>query len=388
MIITYETNSKSSESLYKGTTKFAPEVVPFAPILITCNSEWRPKQIESIVAHMFNNLRVPAVTVIPESLAAVFSYGTPTACVVNIGHEKTEVTPVIDFCIVETAQTVAHGVGGKLINDELVKLLPNLKPSQIEELKRSKIYEIPSDTSMSFFGEPSAPATSSLEDEGIVDVAAIVTSDNARELLAQREQAKQNGTQSEPKNMELPRNSFVDSNGNRIEVGTERFKGSETLLEQLSQAVGSTITKLDDISKRGDCWDNIVLVGGSTAIKGFVDAVLLSLQEHFIINRANTYSEIPSGLNTPGYSTPVSGGYGQLHTMGHGQVPTNIKIARMAEYFLGWKGHTREDTQFLGCQIAAKQIFTPGIASIDGAYISKEEFAERGAKHIWTLGLF
>ncbi|KAK7203854.1 actin-domain-containing protein [Myxozyma melibiosi] len=375
--------------LYRTTINLAPDATPFSPILMTSNSEWRPKQIESIISYVFNTLHVPAVTVIPESLAAVFSYASPTACVVNIGYEKTEITPVVDFCISDTAQEVFHGVGGKLINEELEALLPNLKPYQIEELKRSKIYEILSEISMGFFGEPSQPATTSLEDEGIVDVAAIVTSDNARELLAQREQQLQNGKQVELKNSEMPRNSFVDSTGNRIEVGTERFKGAEKLVEQLAQAIGRTIAKMDDITKRGDCWDNIVLVGGPTVIRGFVDAVLLSLQEHFLVNRTNTFSEIPSGINTPGgYGSPIGSAYGQMHTMGHGQVPTSIKIARLADYFLGWKGHTWENAQFLGCQIAAKQIFTPGIASIDGAYISKEDFAEYGAKQIWSLGLF
>ncbi|KAK9485000.1 actin-domain-containing protein [Lipomyces starkeyi] len=372
------------ESLYRTTTNSDTDS-PFAPILLTCNSEWQPKQIEEIVTHMFTKVHVPAVTIIPESLAALYAYALQIACVVNLGEEKTEITPIIDFNIVESAQAVVE-IGGKDINRALQSLLPTLQPYQIEELKRSPIYEILNDKSMSFFGEPSAPATSSVEDEGIVDVAAIVANGNAREILAQREQ-KKSSKQVELKNAEMPRNSFIDSKGQKVEVGTERFKGTEDIIERLSHEIGNVIGKLDDIARRGDCWENIIIVGGPTVIKGFVDAMLLSLQEHFLITRGTTYSELPSGLNTPGYGTPPAtpAVYGQ--TLGHGQVPTTIKIAKMAEYFIGWKGHTWEDAPFLGSQIAAKQIFTPGIASIDGAYISREDFAEHGAREIWNLGL-
>ncbi|KAK9235180.1 actin-domain-containing protein [Lipomyces kononenkoae] len=372
------------ESLYRTTTNSHTDS-PFAPILLTCNSEWQPKQIEEIITYLFKQVHVPAVTIIPESLAALYAYALQIACVVNIGDEKTEITPIVDFNIVESAQSVVE-IGGNDINKALESLLPTLQSYQIEELKRSPIYEVLGDKSMSFFGEPSEPATSSMEDEGIVDVAAIVANGNAREILAQREQ-KKSSKQVDLKNSEMPRNSFVDSKGQTVEVGTERFKGTEDMIEKLSHEIGNVIGKLDDIARRGDCWENIIIVGGPTIIKGFVDAMLLSLQEHFLITRGTTYSELPSGLNTPGYGTPPATPaiYGQ--TLGHGQVPTTIKLAKMAEYFIGWKGHTWEDAPFLGSQIAAKQIFTPGIASIDGAYVSREDFAEHGAGEIWNLGL-
>ncbi|KAJ8102025.1 actin-domain-containing protein [Lipomyces tetrasporus] len=373
------------ETCYRTTTN-AQTDSPFAPILLTCNSEWQPKQIEEIITYMFKKVHVPAITIIPEALATLYAYGLQIACVVNVGEDKTEITPIIDFNIVESAQAVVE-IGGKDINIALQSLLPKLQPYQIEELKKSPIYEVLSDKSMSFFGEPSAPATSSGDDEGVIDVAAIVADGNAREILAQREQ-KKSSKQSEQKNSEMARNSFIDSKGQKVEVGTERFLGTEDMIERLAHEIGNVIGKLDDIARRGDCWENIILVGGPTAIKGFVDAVLLSLQEHFLITRGTTYSELPSGLNTPGYGTPPAtpAVYGQ--TLGHGQVPTTIRITKMADYFIGWKGHTWEDAPFLGSQIAAKQIFTPGIASIDGAYISREDFAERGAREIWNLGLF
>ncbi|KAK9367452.1 actin-domain-containing protein [Lipomyces kononenkoae] len=372
------------ESLYRTTTNMSTDS-PFAPILLTCNSEWQPSQIEEIITYLFRRVRVPAVTIIPESLAALYAYALQIACVVNIGEEKTEITPIVDFNIVESAQSVVE-IGGKDINKALQSLLPTLQPYQIEELKRSPIYEVLSEESMSFFGELSAPATSSLEEEGIVDVAAIVANGNAREILAQREQ-KKSSKLVDLKNSEMPRNSFIDSKGQTVELGTERFQGTEDMIERLSHEIGNVIGKLDDIARRGDCWENIIIVGGPTVIKGFVDAVLLSLQEHFLITRGTTYSELPSGLNTPGYGTPPAtpAVYGQ--TLGHGQVPTTIKLAKMADYFIGYKGHTWEDAPFLGSQIAAKQIFTPGIASIDGAYMSREDFAERGAREIWNLGL-
>ncbi|KAK9465503.1 actin-domain-containing protein [Lipomyces arxii] len=372
-------------TLYVTTTNHPSNILPFAPLLLVINSEWQPQQIEKIITYLFTTVQIPAMTVIPESLAAVFAYGLPTACVVNVGMDKTEITAINDFNIIESAQTVID-VGGQDINSALEKLIPTLQPYQIEELKKSSIYEVIYDKSMAFFGEASQPATSSLEEEGIVDVAEIVASGNTREILAQREQQKK-VKQVKQKNSEMARNSFIDSKGSKVEVGTERFQGTEDMIERLSQGIGQAISKLDDVLKRAECWENLIIVGWPVAIKGFVDAVYLSLQEHFLLTRANTYSELPSGFNTPGYSTPTTSiGYGSA--IGHAQVPTTIKIAKMAEYFIGWKGHTWEDASFLGSQIAAKQIFTPGIASIDGAYISRDDFKEQGAKGIWKLGLF
>ncbi|KAK9455750.1 actin-domain-containing protein [Dipodascopsis uninucleata] len=376
---------KFIEQHYVQSCELTPGLTPFAPILLTSNSLWKRKQIESMITYFFNKVKVPALTIVPESLAAAFAYATPKTCVVNIGAEKTEITPIIDFSVIESAQNVFE-LGGNDINKSLSKLMPNLSNQQIEDLKRSHIYEVLHDKSMSFFGEPSEPATMSPEDEGIVDVAAIVASDNAREILAQREQ-KKNSKQVELKNSEMPRNSFTDSRGNKIEVGTDRFKGTEELIEKLAHEVGNVISKIDDITKRNDCWENIVLTGGPTAIKGFADAFLLSLQEHFLITKSSTFSDIPSGYNTSGYGTPPLTPGVFSESSAHGQVPTIIKIAKMAEYFTGWKGHTWEEAPFLGSQIAAKQIFTPGIASIDGAYLSREEFNERNAKEIWKVGI-
>ncbi|KAK9446832.1 uncharacterized protein V1518DRAFT_422748 [Limtongia smithiae] len=390
------------ETLYKRAIKSAPDVLPYSPVLFTCNAEWRPQQIEALVNHMFTHARVPAITTIPESLSAVFAHALDTALVVNIGASKTEITPVVEYTIADRAVTVLHGgVGGDAINAHLAQLLPSFTPGQVEALKRSNIYEILVDKSVNhFFGEPNAPPSGhvglgggdSLEDEGIVDVVAIVASGNAREVLAQREQQKRNAKLNEPvkRNAELARNSFIDaSSGRTIEVGTERFHGAEELIERIALGVWDVINKIDEIPRRGECWENIILVGGPTAIKGFTEYMLLTLQERFMVNRAVTFSEMPSGFNTPGINTPPPPmTHSHMLPAGHGQVPTNIRIAKMADYFIGWKGHSWEDAQFLGSQIAAKQIFTPGIANIDGGYVSREDYAERGAKEIWNLTLF
>ncbi|KAK9476320.1 hypothetical protein V1514DRAFT_298654 [Lipomyces japonicus] len=370
--------------LYRSTAKVEAGNAPYSPVLFTINSEWKPRQIEEIVSYLLKEVQAPAVTAIPEVLGSAFAYGLPTCLVVNIGKEKTEISPVIDFTIIENVQNVI-GVGANEINNSLSKILPTLKHDQIEELKKSPIYEILSDQTQSFFGEPSEPATSTGEEEGIVDIAAIVASDNAREMLAQREQKKKEH-QAELKNSDLPRNSFVDSNGRTVEVGKERFSGCEEFIEKLSQGVGGVVSRIDDIAKRGDCWENVVIVGGPVAIKGFHDAFLAALQERFLITRGTTFSELPSGINTPGYATPpsIAPYYG---TLGHGQVPTSIRIAKMSEYFIEFKGRTWEDASFLGGQIAAKQIFTPGAASIDGAYLSREDFGTKGIKEFWKLGL-
>ncbi|KAK9470106.1 uncharacterized protein V1510DRAFT_423945 [Dipodascopsis tothii] len=384
-----------------------PPTVPFAPLLLTIGFGWDDPDLERVVTFLLKEVKVPGLTILPEALAGVYAFAAPTAVVVNIGKDKTEITPVMDFSVLDTCRMVVP-YGAQMIDDELARLIPNYTAEQIAELKRSDIYEIVTDQSLPFFSEPSAPATVgaapadmkdrsdgvdalalAADDDGVIDVAAIVASGKTREFLERREKSKKDGVvEIELRNHEKPRNSFVDSHGQALEVGLERFQGTEKLMDMVAHYVGVVLSKIDDVQRRADCWDNVVLLGGPTGIRGFHDGFVQTLNDKFLITRASTYSEIPSGLNTPGSTPAPPGGlYGQS-SASHGQVPTSIKTCKIPDYFTTWKGRTLEHSSFLGSMILAKQVFTPGIAAVDGGFISRDEFLDEGAKAIWNLGFW
>ncbi|ANB12794.1 Arp9p [Sugiyamaella lignohabitans] len=391
--------------IYKSATKPVASYIPPALLLVT-PSQWTRGQIESITQYAFETIQVTGFTLIPTCQVVAYAHNTPFSLIIDIGKERTEISPISDFQVVENA-VITIPYGGDSITSEITKLLPDLSWEQAEDLKKSPIYEVLSedDTKNSWFGlNPDASEDNNLEDDGVVDVAAIVASGRTREILAERERAKQNeesggAKKVEPPNMDREFNSFVDRNGKTIEVGKQRFHGTETLVDKLTFSVGEAIKRIDQIIRRQDIWDNLIITGRGSRIKGLKEAIFVNLQARFLILRPTTYSELPSTVNT-GYNTPNANNGGgtpgfnnfnshlnsavnnpALH-QGHGQAPTSIKLAKMPEYFPEWKGHGWEDVAFLGAEIAAKQYFT---GSIDNVYMSRNDYNSFGPAYIWEV---
>lgn len=139
----------------------------------------------------FFSIRIPAFATLSTALAASFAYGVQDALVIDVGKDKTEITPIVEYTPVTVSQrTIKYG--SSAINANLAKALPDLTAEQIEALKKSDIFEILSEDAAknSWFGLNNlngAPDSGTNEnDDGIVDVAAIVTSGRTREILAQR----------------------------------------------------------------------------------------------------------------------------------------------------------------------------------------------------------
>ncbi|CAN6603674.1 actin-like protein Arp9p [Trichomonascus vanleenenianus] len=361
------------------------------PLIVFSGNRWTRLQIEHITQYAFETMNVAAFSIVPNALAATFAYGLADSLVVDIGYETTEITPVNEFMVVEHAKKVID-YGGQDINVELKKLLPKLSDKQIEELKRSHIYEVlnEDDTKNSWFALNAAAGGEREENEedGVVDIAAIVSSGRAREILDERERAKKSGEKhaEEPPNKDREYNDFVDSDGEKVHVGEERFHGTENLVSRITEAVGDVIKKIDQVNKRQDCWDNVIIVGQGSSVKGLKEALYVALQSRYVILRSTTYSEVPStfntGTNTPNNGTPLYTGMMHAPNQGHGQAPTSIRIAKMADYFPEWKGYGWENAPFLGGQIAAKQIFS---GSIDSMFVSRSEYNEVGPAAIWDI---
>ncbi|ODQ63705.1 actin-like ATPase domain-containing protein [Nadsonia fulvescens var. elongata DSM 6958] len=365
-----------------------PNAVSNIAVLLVSSSQWSRLQTETITQFIFENIQVPAFTIIPEALAGAFAYGLQDLCVVDIGKDKTEITPILDFSVADHARLVVNK-GSSSINAQLQEKLPHLEAYQIEDLKKSDIFEILSEdarkSSWFALNETGAPEG---EEEGVIDVAAIVASGRVREALAEKEKEKNNATKVAPSvpNSEKETNTFIDSKGNSHEVGKERFSGTEDLITAIVQAVGQAIYQIDEVSRRQDCWDNIIVIGGCTGIKGMREMIYARLCEDYIVFRQSTYSEMGSAFtsarNTPtGTATPPVI-YGGAHQGEHGQVPTTIKFAKMAEYFPEWKSYGWENVSFLGAQIGAKAIFS---GNTDGTFLTLSEYNDVGPTSIWDI---
>ena len=324
---------------------------PFhTPIMIISEPVWTARDREAITQFVFEKFKTPAFSLMDAALAVCYGYGTSTATVVDVGKGKVNVTAVTDFLVNEYGRGIAlEGCGGDYMTDRLEELLgpKGFTREMCEQLKRSNITEIlppgtpvPGAAATARQGaNPAAAASTGAtggsapndavprgpgdntqtgeegkneedDDEGVLDVAAIVSGDTS-EFLANREQEKGEKTAAKKgaagdqaaKALRLPNSKkekasfqleeFVpfeseeNSNGpgrfirqkRDIEVSVERFLSatpkqnvgerlSGGILEDIATQIHHTILAVPDVSKRSELWDSLIVVGNGSRIKG------------------------------------------------------------------------------------------------------------------------
>lgn len=214
---------------------------PFhTPILLITQPAWTPKELERITEFFFEKFKMPGFAVMDAAQAACYAYGLPSAVVVDVGLSKADVTAISDFIVQEVGRSVALAdCGGEAITSRLHDLLrrKDFSREMCEQLKRSPICEaLPPGTRMpsaqhseqkpiAEAKNPAALATTGAdgpganqrhtngslghvprgpgpntevgderqnddENEGILDVASIVTSGKMNDILAKKEKEK------------------------------------------------------------------------------------------------------------------------------------------------------------------------------------------------------
>ncbi|EGP90710.1 unnamed protein product [Zymoseptoria tritici ST99CH_3D1] len=209
---------------------------PFhTPILIISQPVWTHKEYEKVAQFFFEKFKTPALAMMDSAVATTYAYGIPTATVVDVGLNKADVSCIVDFMLQDSTRALAvPDCGGEAMTQRLAELLKGRKGftrEVCEQLKRSPICEIlPLDAELpvkdldpNTAGNPAAAASTgadgaapgqskpsiagdlprgpgpgtevgeaqSLETEdGVLDIASIVTGGNMQEYLAQKEREK------------------------------------------------------------------------------------------------------------------------------------------------------------------------------------------------------
>ena len=215
---------------------------PFhTPILVISQPAWTAQDHESLTQFIFEKFKAPAFCLMDSALAVCYAYATPTATVVDVGHGKCDVTSVNEFLVSDLGRGSAlPGCGGQAMTQRLHDLLggKGFTSDVCEQLKKSPICEIlPPGTEVPAEAEananvsnPAAAASTGAsgsgigqrgsiaaqggaprgpgintevgeadedrefkegeDDEGVLDVAAIVASGKTGEFLAKKEREK------------------------------------------------------------------------------------------------------------------------------------------------------------------------------------------------------
>ncbi|OAP60455.1 hypothetical protein AYL99_05457 [Fonsecaea erecta] len=395
------------------------------PVLFVAQPCWSERDHEMITQYVFENWKIPAFCLMDSALTACYAYGVPTALVLDVGHEKCDVSAVTEFQVNEIGRGIAlSGCGGRAMTLRLQQVLESqgFDEDMAEQLKKSPICEIlpagtpyPKSNSNSTAvpapnpaaaastgaldsgmnakdGEglrpgqaPRGPGTGTVvgeegpngdeeENEGVLDVAAIVARDNAAEVLAKRERekaekaaAKKAGAaeaarQVRLRNSERERASFtyvdfipveesVDGGPplsrkrkREIEVGVERFMAAtpppgacEGIIDIIAEAIHHTILSVPDVPQRATLWDNMIILGNGSRIRGFTSHLLSVLNSRYILSPSTATiftSELPSNFTTPvatpGTNTPIpgQGNHPFHHPGGHGVNPLLVAATK------------------------------------------------------------
>lgn len=222
------------------------------------------------------------------------------------------------------------------------------------------------------------------------------------------EQQQKEQQDSNKPNKELEKNYFIDSKTQeKIWIGKERFSGTNNLVKLISSSIYSSLLSIPDIDKRQDCYDNIILVGSIFKIPGLKEAVLIKLNQDYLVKEPNA---IDQSINDPGVNTAIlkyqqsttindynEGGSGDNNNSNSNsnsnQVPNSIKLVKYPDYFPEWKkpkekGGSWHDVYFLGGQIYSKQIYS-GSSHHHGKelFVGSDMYEERGPQSIWDASI-
>lgn len=214
---------------------------PFhTPIMLVAEPVWTTKEREKVTQFFFEKFKVPAFTLVDAAVAASWAFSLPTALVVDVGHGKADVSCITDFVVQDVGRSLAvPECGGETMTERLAELLKGRKGfsrSVCEQLKKSVICEIlPLDAELptndaimtDIPANPAAAASTGADgvapgqrkpsvagdlprgpgpdtqvgeekkledaddDDGVLDIASIVTGGNMQDYLAQKEREKQ-----------------------------------------------------------------------------------------------------------------------------------------------------------------------------------------------------
>ncbi|KAF9101782.1 hypothetical protein BGX27_011336 [Mortierella sp. AM989] len=204
-----------------------------SPVLMVVPTDWTKEEHERITQIFFENFNVPGLYLAEEPLMTLYGCAAVTGLVIDIGHNKTEITPILDTQIQRNAiQTIS--LAGADFDSYFLGLL-----KADSQLVRE-------------YGEPlDLEFARYLKESGVCQV------------LEKDEKESKNRVQAE-------------YNGKQFTVGNARYKAFEPLFNP--DLVGKRVLNIVEAihaaqlgckaEKRQSLWEAIIITGGSCQVKG------------------------------------------------------------------------------------------------------------------------
>ncbi|CAG8457169.1 4529_t:CDS:2 [Ambispora gerdemannii] len=293
------------------------------PVILTTPSWWTKFQHERIARIFFENFNVPGLYIADQALMALYACGSLSGLVVDVGYGKTDIIPIFESIIQYHAiQTLP--IGGQEIDKYLLGIF------QSNEQQFLIGYDGTIDID---FSRAIKEITGGYHDDEY------------------EEQDKKDEADKYLKEIEY--------HGKRFTINTERLQPAQPSFNpslvgkdevaSLPDAIHLAISSCD-LEKRNILWENIVLTGGSSLIKGFRERLQKELDK---------YSSVTANAGDSQYK--------------------EVKFIKIPEYVSDFK--ERQDlAAFLGASMVAKLVFGD-----PKNFISKVDYNETGPTVVHTL---
>ncbi|TPX33497.1 hypothetical protein SmJEL517_g03648 [Synchytrium microbalum] len=290
------------------------------PIMFVVPTRWSKLEWERLAQMAFERLNVPGLYVTDQALMTTYGCNVQTALVINIGHDVTEVTPVVDNIVLRYASRTLS-IGSYDIDSYMAQLLQ-------------------SDTNMV------AQLSSKLGGEQVdwIQLARTIKESNICEVRSMPAEYSKKDLSVAPVEFE-----YKDV---KINVGFARTHAADVLFDpklvgknemSLPEAIVSAVAAAVEVERRKSLWESLILTGAGCLIKGMPKRMEQELAP--FIAAADTANENQA---------------------------KEVNFLKCPEFFVAYKERPH-DWSFLGTSVLSKYVF------IDTrSYTSKVEYNEYG----------
>ncbi|KAF9165505.1 hypothetical protein DFQ26_009884 [Actinomortierella ambigua] len=220
-----------------------------SPVLMVVPTDWTKEEHERITQIFFESFNVPGLYLAEEPLMTLYGCGSVTGLIVDIGHNSTEITPIIDTQIQRHAiQSIP--LAGADIDAHFLQLLK-------ADTQLVKEYGQPLDLEFARH----------LKESGVCQA-----------LSGDEKESKARVT--------------AEYNGKEFTVGAARYKAVDPLfnVDLTGKAVMNVIEAIHaaqlacKAEKRITLWESIVITGGSCQIKGLQGRIQQELEKSLAVS--------------------------------------------------------------------------------------------------------
>ncbi|KAF9924160.1 hypothetical protein FBU30_005828 [Linnemannia zychae] len=220
-----------------------------SPVLMVVPTDWTKEEHERITQIFFENFNVPGLYLAEEPLMTLYGCAAVTGLVIDIGHNSTDITPILDTQIQRHA---IHSI--PLAGSDIDKYFLELLKGDAQLVRE--------------YGEPlDLEFARHLKESGVCQV---LTKDE-----------KENKTRVQ-----------AEYNGKKFTVGSVRYRAAEPLFNP--DLVGKRVQNIIDAvhaaqfaikaEKRPSLWEAIIVTGGTCQIKGLQSRIERELQESLAVS--------------------------------------------------------------------------------------------------------